>query len=127
MSTENLVAAEDSFLAAWNTYQAAWSRVSDGERQRMLDESVAPDCVYTDPASVSHGHRELTAKMQTTQRNFPGATFRNDKFAHHHGEAVSDWTMFDGNGRAIFTGTSYARYDGDGRLARMTGFFEAVG
>lgn len=126
MSTENLVATKDRFLAAWNTYQAAWSGVSDTERQRMLDESVAPDCVYTDPVSVSRGHRELTAKMQATQRNFPGATFRNDKFAQHHGQAISNWTMFDENGSAIFTGTSYARYGADGRLAQMTGFFEAV-
>jgi hypothetical protein len=120
------MAAQDRLLAAWHTYQAAWSGVTEAERQRMLDESVAPDCVYTDPTSVSHGHRELTAKMQATQRNFPGATFANDKFVHHHGQAISNWTMFDGNGNAIFTGTSYARYGEDGRLAQMTGFFEAV-
>jgi SnoaL-like protein len=126
MGTGNLVAAEDRFLAVWNTYQAAWSGVSGSERQRMLDESVAPDCVYTDPTSVSRGHRELTAKMQATQRNFPGAMFRNDKFVQHHGQAISNWTMLDGNGTAIFTGTSYARYGDDGRLAQMTGFFEAV-
>jgi hypothetical protein len=34
--------------------------------------------------------------------------------------------MFDGNGSAIFTGTSYARYADDGRLVQMTGFFEPV-
>jgi hypothetical protein len=126
VSTDNLVAAEDRFLAAWTTYQAAWSVVSDDKRQKMLDDSVAPDCVYTDPVSISRGHRELTAKMQATQRNFPGATFRNDKFAQHHGQAISSWTMLDRNGTAIFAGTSYARYGDDGRLAQMTGFFEAV-
>jgi len=84
MSADDRAAARDGFLAAWNTYQAAWSGVSDGERQQMLDDSVSPDCVYTDPASVSRGHRELTAKMQATQRNFPGTTFANDKFVHHH-------------------------------------------
>jgi hypothetical protein len=88
---------------------------------------VAPDCVYTDPTSVSRGYRELTAKMQATQRNFPDATFRNDTFACRHDQAISNWTMFDGDGKAIFTGTSYARYGDDGRLAQMTGFFEAVG
>jgi pyruvate/2-oxoglutarate dehydrogenase complex dihydrolipoamide dehydrogenase (E3) component len=124
MSTDNVVTAEDQFLAAWHTYQAAWSAISDDQRQQLLDESVAPDCVYTDPTSISHGHRELTAKMQATQRNFPGATFRNDKFACHHGQAISHWTMLNGNGTAIFTGTSHARYAGDGRLAQMTGFFE---
>jgi SnoaL-like domain len=126
MSTDNLVAAEDKFLATWNTYQAAWADVPDGERQKMLDESVAPGCAYTDPTSVSRGHLELTAKMQATQRNFPGATFRNDKFACHHRQAISHWTMFDGSGTAIFTGTSYARYADDGRLTQMTGFFEPV-
>jgi hypothetical protein len=125
VSTDNL-ATEDRFLAAWTTYQSAWSDVSAGQRQKMLDDSVAPDCVYTDPVSVSRGHRELAAKMQATQRNFPGATFRNDKFAQHHGQAISNWTMFNGSGTAIFTGTSYARYGVDGRLAQMTGFFEAV-
>ena len=127
MHTDDLVSAEDRFLAAWNTYQAAWSGVSDNHRQRMLDDSVAPDCVYTDPVSVSRGHRELTAKMQATQANFPGATFRNDKFAHHHDQAISSWTMLNKDGDAIFAGTSYARFGDDGRLAQMTGFFEPVG
>ena len=127
MSTDSLVADEDRFQAAWTAYQAAWSAVSDDKRRQILDDSVAPGCVYTDPVSISHGHRELTAKMQATQRNFPGATFRNDKFAQHHGQAISNWTMLDRNGTAIFTGTSYARYGDDGRLAQMTGFFEAVG
>lgn len=126
MSTDNVATGRDQFLTAWNTYQAAWSAVSDRERQQMLEQSVAPDCVYTDPTSVSRGHRELTGKMRATQRNFPGASFRNDKFACHHGQAISHWTMFDGNGTVIFTGTSHARYADDGRLAHLTGFFEPV-
>jgi hypothetical protein len=124
---DDVVAAEDRGLATWTAYQSAWSAVSDDKRQQMLDDSVAPDCVYTDPVSISRGHRELTAKMQATQRNFPGATFRNDTFAQHHGQAISSWTMLDRNGTAIFIGTSYARYGDDGRLAQMTGFFEAAG
>jgi hypothetical protein len=126
MSTDDLTTSPDGFLAAWTTYQAAWSGVSRPDRQRMLDDSVAPHCVYTDPVSVSRGHRELTAKMEATQRNFPGATFRNDTFAHHHGQAIAHWTMLDRAGHAIFTGTSYARLDDDSRLAQMTGFFEPV-
>ena len=31
MSKDDLAAARDGFLTAWNTYQAAWSGVSDGE------------------------------------------------------------------------------------------------
>jgi hypothetical protein len=64
--------------------------------------------------------------VRATQRNFPGATFRNDKFVHHHDQAISNWTMLDRDGNAIFVGTSYARFGDDGRLAQMTGFFEPV-
>ena len=114
----------ETYLANWNTYQAAWADIPAAGRQELLFESVDQDCVYTDPQSVSHGHEQLIQKMESTQRNFPGARFRNDKFTDHHEQAISNWTMFDGGGNPVFTGTSYARFGPDGRLTQMTGFFE---
>jgi hypothetical protein len=111
-------------LDNWNTYQTAWADIASSRRQELIRSSVAEECVYTDPTSVSHGHLELTAKMQATQRNYPGASFRNDRFVEHHREAISQWTMTDGNGQPIFVGQSFACFDGDGRLTKMTGFFE---
>jgi hypothetical protein len=95
-----------------------------GPKRRRRSSSVAEECVYTDPTSVSHGHLELTAKMQATQRNYPGASFRNDRFVEHHCQAISQWTMNDGKGQPIFVGQSFACFDRDGRLTKMTGFFE---
>lgn len=93
----------------------------------MIEASMVTGVVYTDPSSVSHGYEEVTSKMEITQRNFPGASFRNDKFVTHHGAAISHWTMNDQHGTAIFTGVSFAVFAPDGRLQSMTGFFEPAG
>lgn len=117
---------DDQRLTNWNTYQAAWAAISDQERHGMLETSIVPDVIYTDPSSISRGYDELTSKMRATQENFPGATFRNDKFQSHHDQAVSQWTMLDGGGQPIYKGVSYARFARDARLESMIGFFEPV-
>jgi hypothetical protein len=116
----------DHKLASWNTYQAAWADISNDARQSLLEQSISPDVVYTDPTSVSTGYGELTTKMQATQQNYPGATFRNDKFDTHHNHAISHWTMLDTYGEPIFAGVSYAEFASDDRLKSMIGFFEPV-
>ena len=113
-------------LSNWNTYQAAWSALPADRRREMVRQSVDEACVYTDPTSVSEGHEELMAKMDATQRNSPGATFRNDTWQEHHDQAISHWTMFNAHHEPIFIGTSWARIGTDGRFTHMTGFFEPV-
>jgi hypothetical protein len=117
---------DDQQLMNWNTYQAAWAAITDAERRSMLEASIVPDVLYTDPSAISHGYDELASKMQRTQENFPGATFRNDKFHAHHDQAVSQWTMLDGTGQPIYLGVSHARFARDARLRSMIGFFEPV-
>lgn len=116
----------DKQLENWNTWQAAWADIPADERRAMLAASVAPEAVYTDPTSISHGYDEITAKVLAAQVNFPGCTFRPDKFHAHHGQAISEWTMLDGTGKPIFVGVSHARFASDDRLSSMIGFFEPV-
>lgn len=111
-------------LDTWMTYQAAWSDISDDERRTLLARSVADDCVYSDPTGFADGVDALVAKIEGSQAKVPGARFRNDKFFDHHAQGLFEWTMFDGKGAVAATGTSYARFGGDGRLTQMTGFFE---
>lgn len=115
---------QEAYLSTWNMYQAAWSDISDSERQKLLTRSVAENCVYTDPTSECHGHKELIAKIKRSQQLRPGVSFKNDKFLDHHDQGLSHWTMYDASGKAILTGMSYARFGEDGRLTHMTGFFE---
>lgn len=111
-------------LEIWNVYQSAWAAMAGDERRALLAKSVADDCAYSDPTDNCEGVDALIAHIETSQAKMPGARFHNDKFLDHHDQGLSNWTMFDGKGAVVATGTSYARYGVDGRLTQMTGFFE---
>ena len=113
-------------LSTFETYQSAWvNGIAPDERQRLLRESVAEDCLYQDPGTTCRGHAELTVKIEDANQKGPGATFRNDRFFTHHDKAVVNWTMFDGAGEEYATGASYVQFGADGRLTDMTGFYDA--
>ena len=110
-------------LKTWNIYQAAWGPVARDERRRLLEQSVAADCVYTDPTTQIEGRDALTARIDQTQLRFPGAHFRNDSFLEHHGQGLFRWTMYDAAGEVCVRGESFGRFGDDGRLVQATGFF----
>ncbi|WP_246554004.1 nuclear transport factor 2 family protein [Bradyrhizobium ottawaense] len=85
---------DEARLKTWNAYQAAWGPVGESERRRLLEQSVAADCVYTDPGSQVAGREALMARIGQTQLKFPGACFRNDSFLEHHEQALFRWTMY---------------------------------
>ena len=118
--------SNQDYLYTWNTYQAAWSDISSEERKKLLHSSVAQDAIYSDPGSECHGLDELSVRIEASQKKYPGASFRNEKFLEHHQQGLFSWKMHDAHGKLIAVGTSYARFGSDGLLAQMTGFFELV-
>lgn len=115
---------DETKLTTWASYQAAWSDIADDERRALLAKSVDERCIYSDPTDSCDGVNTLIAHIEQSQKKMPGAHFRNDKFLDHHDQGLSEWTMFNGEGTVVATGTSYARFGTDGRLTQMTGFFE---
>lgn len=115
------------FENTWNNFQAAWSDIPADRRAELLHDNLSEDCVYTDPNGMAHSYDELAERIQGTQTQFPGASFTGDTFTTHHMQAISTWTMRDGENNPIFLGKSFARFGEDGRLVQMTGFFEPVG
>ncbi len=117
----------EEYLATWKRYQAAWSDISAEERKTLLSGSVAPDAYYSDPTNECHGLQELIVKIEQSQQKTPGATFGNTKFLTHHQQGLSSWTMHSKEGATLATGNSYARFNAEGLLIQMTGFFELPG
>ena len=108
----------------WETYTASWKAASTAKRRRLWEDAVAPDCVYTDPLVRAQGYDELEAYVEQFHQQVPGGHFVTQHFTEHHGLGLAHWAMVDGGGQRIGTGTSYAEYGADGRLRRMTGFYE---
>lgn len=115
--------SSDDHLRTWEQYQSAWGPITEEQRRRLLVASTADDCVYMDPSSQCTNRDELVTRIEASQQRYPGATFENDELLSHHDQALSSWTMYDGQGKRFVEGRSWARFGADGRLIEMTGFF----
>ncbi len=107
----------------WETYTASWKAATAAEKQALFAQSLDPQCVYNDPQAATQGWQELTAYMDAFHQQVPGGHFQTKTFNTHHQQSLATWNMLDGQGQVIGEGTSFGRYNSDGKLVAMTGFF----
>lgn len=112
------------YEATWRRYASAWKAETAEEKRAILDGSVIPECVYTDPLVQLTGWDALVQYMLEFHEQIPGGHFVTTWFLAHHGRSVARWNMVDGAGTVHGDGVSYVEYDDDGRLVSMTGFFD---
>ena len=110
--------------ATWNQYQDAWANLPPEDRQQLLSKSVAEDCTFASPNSNGHGPHQLTEQIEEFQRLYPNATFKTHTFLEHNNQALAEWIMVDGTGADFLPGKSYARFNADGRLTQLAGFWQ---
>lgn len=108
----------------WETYVSSWQAKTEAERKRLYEQALRPDCTYSDPLTVAHGWQQLTDYMAQFHEQIPGGHFVTREFIAHHDCSIARWDMMNGKGEKISDGMSYGKYDDEGRLHKMTGFFE---
>jgi len=108
----------------WETYTRAWSEVDSSKRFELFEESLSPDCVYTDPLVQTSGYDQLSGYMSELHKNVPGVRFITTDFKSYHDRSLTQWNMVDGDGNILSQGASYGLYGADNRLIQMTGFYE---
>jgi SnoaL-like domain len=91
----------------WEIYTSAWSEPDTTKRQQMLEKSVHPDYVYTDPNIQTTDHAQLSAYMKEFQSNAPGCKFVTTKFEGHHDRSLVHYDMVDSKGVVQLKGASY--------------------
>ncbi|MBY2907707.1 nuclear transport factor 2 family protein [Rhizobium leguminosarum] len=107
----------------WNAYLAAYANVVDDERERLLQESVSDDVVFTNPGGQGEHRKGLTDHIQKFQKTMPGCYFSTEKNFVHHGELLAIWAMHKPDGTKVATGYNFVRPGTDGRFVYMAGFF----
>ncbi len=112
------------FRKTWETYARSWRSPSEKEKRALYKESLAEDCVYTDPLTERRGWDDLVAYMVEFHQQIPGGHFRTTEFFAHHGRSVARWDMLGGDEQVLGHGISYGEYNQDGKLVAMTGFFD---
>ena len=107
-----------------DAYCAAWSEPDAGRRDAILAEVWADDATYTDPRGVASGRSELSALIGKVLAGRPGAkVIRTSAVDAHHGVARFAWRVVRADGAMLPEGIDFAEVGGDGKLARITGFF----
>jgi len=115
---------QDTLQQTWKTYQDAWADIAVAERERLLRQVVIRDIVFTSQAAEGQGFSNLVTHIAEFQKQFPGAYFKSNKLFTHHGQLLSEWTMYNKDGSEFLTGHSYARFNEQGILTHLAGFWQ---
>lgn len=116
---------DEAVQQLWKTYQDAWSDISDEERKRLLEASLAQDVAFTNPDTEERGIDRMIAGIRDFQSRYNGGYFRSTLLRQQHGQLLSAWTLFDRNNMPLVNGHSYARFDEQqGRLTYLAGFWK---
>lgn len=108
----------------WERYALSWKVTTAEEKRALYAESLSPECVYTDPMQRCAGFEELEAYMLAFHQQIPGGHFVTRRFRTHHDKSIAEWDMCGADGQVLGDGVSFGEYDAQGRLLRMTGFFD---
>jgi hypothetical protein len=98
------------------------------ERRRLelLDQAWQPGAVYCDPADQVTGRDALAQHIGATQGALAGGRVEiTTSPVRHHDAAFFRWTMTDAGGVTVLTGFDVVQLGQDGRIARLSGFFDS--
>jgi hypothetical protein len=115
---------DEKFLQIWNTYQDAWADIAVDERTSLIKQSVTDDVVFTNPLNQGQGLGDLVKHIGDFQAQFPGAYFKTNQLIAQHGQLLAEWTMFNKDGSKFLTAHSYARFNEQGQLNHLAGFWK---
>jgi hypothetical protein len=107
----------------WHSYMTAFGTVSEHERERLLENSVSEDVVFTNPGATGNSRNGLSAHIGRFQKVNPGAYFQTDKLFLQNDKLLAIWSMYKQDGTKLATGYNFVTPDSNGLFNYMVGFF----
>jgi hypothetical protein len=110
-------------VAIVDAYGAAWNEADEARRLTLLDASWAQGGVYQDPTGRAEGRSALHAHIGGFHLMMPGHTIENTSGVDVYGANFRfTWRMLNG-AEPVAEGMDFGTFDGEGRIASITGFF----
>jgi SnoaL-like domain len=106
-------------VQTYERYLAAWSAVPDEERERLLRGSVAEDVLFSNPQQVRHGIGEVVEHLEAFQKRSPGGSFQMNNMIGWADHGLAEWQLFDGEGKAGFSGYDVVAFDQRGFITSI--------
>jgi uncharacterized protein YndB with AHSA1/START domain len=105
---------------------AAWSDANAESRARTLDAIVAAGVAFRDRFSCVDGDGDLRAHLSAVHRFMPGLRLeRRGDIRHNQWRVLADWVAVAADDQERGRGTNLFVIDADGRIAEVTGFWQA--
>ena len=106
-------------------YGAAWLEPDGERRMQLLRQAWRRDAVYCDPVDRVAGRQALAQHIAATQAALAGGRVEvTTAPVRHHDAAFFRWSMADAAGTTVLTGFDVVQLADDGRISRLTGFFD---
>lgn len=109
-------------------YFAMWGERDPQLRRAIIATTWSDDASYVDPTSTADGPAELDELVHAVHERFPGLSFSLvGPIDTHHDRARWAW-QFGGPGPVapLVSGVDFAELAPDGRLCKVTGFFDQI-
>lgn len=116
----------DASLESVTAYGAAWVEPDPDARLALVERAWAPGAVYCDPLAVVAGREALSDHIGAFQASMPGGRIEvTSEPVRHHDSAFFRWALTDASGATVMTGFDVVQFDAEGRIGRLTGFFDS--
>ena len=107
-----------------DSHLAAYADPDASRRAAVVQRIWATGGQLIDPPLAASGHAEICQQADYLLAQFPGHRFvRSSGIDSHHGMARFAWHLVNPTGTVVLEGIDIARFDGQGLLAQVTGFF----
>ncbi len=109
-----------------DTYLAAYNETDEATRKRLLTEAFTAEGHLIDPPLEGSGVPGISDMMAAVHQQFPGHRFRRSTgIDEHHGHLRYGWELVGPDGGVVLSGMDVGELT-NGRLARITGFFDPL-
>ena len=114
------------FRDAYDAYSRAWNVEDPSERRELLDRVWADDAVYVDDEAPDGlvGADALLGYIADSQEEMPGLIVSDTSRPNVlGGRMLVRWVATQGDEQK-YSGTDVVEFGADGRIARVTNFFD---
>lgn len=114
----------DAVTGVVDAYLAAWNETDEAARTVLVEQSLGADLWYRDGVLEADGRDVFNATLAAVQEAYPGLTMtRTSAIDAHHDVVRFNWALGIPGEAPTFAGVDVAKFDADGRLHRIVGFF----
>jgi len=108
---------------SFSEYLAAWNETEPEKVRGHLEQSVAPDVLFIDPANTTRGIDALEAMIVRARRDRPTASYHRTSGIDGHNRRYRYRWAVHVDGQLALPGMDVATVDGEGRIQQVDGFF----